>query len=65
MRSGHLELVLPQCPSPFSAGGPEKFSILAKSGGLFALFEFLGRNGYFYWGEGVRAEDFLKVVFNC
>ena len=30
-----------QCPPPLSSGGSEKFSMLAKRGGL-ALFEFSG-----------------------
>ena len=45
---------------PLSAGGPEKWSMLAKRGGP-ALFEFLGGSGFFRGG----AEGLLKVIFNC
>ena len=45
------------CKEGRGRGGSEKFSVLAKRGGL-AFFEFLGGSGFF---QGRGAEDFLKV----
>ena len=55
------DIVTLSSPPPFCGGGPEKFSMLPKRGGL-ALFEFLGEGREFFQGG---PEDFLKVIFNC